>query len=220
MDPLEVFWISGSPPSWRVLLALKYKGIAYNSTLLDASQREHKSARFLKLNPHGQVPVIVHGNFVLRESLAILEYLERLQPSPTIFGNTAQETALTWQWLMEFEANLRPHFASIARIAFRNQLAGEISTLHRAIAQLSPELLNIEQVLTQNDFILSPAAKAADIVLYPGIQWLKRALNTVSDEPKSQQLLKWVKESSAFNSWETRIQSFREFDQTIPPHWK
>jgi len=220
MTPIEIYWISGSPPSWRVLLALKYKGIKYNSNLLNASQHEHKSADFLKLNPRGRVPVIKHGDFVLRESLAILGYLEHLCPSPAIFGDTAEETALTWQWVVDFEGNLRPHFASIARIAFRHQLAGEMPALHMAIEQLTRELLNIEHILVGSDFIMGATPKASDIALYPGIQWLKRALNTLTDDHKSQQLLKQLEESSAFKLWEARIETFPEFDQTVPPHWK
>ena len=72
MSVVDIYWISGSPPSWRVLLALEYKHINYRSHLLSATTKEHKSNKFLTLNPRGQVPVIKHGEVIVRESLAIL----------------------------------------------------------------------------------------------------------------------------------------------------
>ena len=41
---LTIYWASGSCPSWRVLLMLEHKGLAYESRLLEFSKREHKSA--------------------------------------------------------------------------------------------------------------------------------------------------------------------------------
>lgn len=38
---------------------------------------EHQSPRFLAVNPYGQVPVLVDGDFILTESGAILRYLAR-----------------------------------------------------------------------------------------------------------------------------------------------
>ena len=59
---IEVFWGSGSPYAWRVLLALEYKRIAYDSHPLQFSKQEHKSPQMLRMNPRGRVPVIaVHG---------------------------------------------------------------------------------------------------------------------------------------------------------------
>jgi Glutathione S-transferase, N-terminal domain len=52
---IELFWGSGSPYSWRVLLALEFKRLRYESRLLDLSKLEHRSADMLKLNPRGRV---------------------------------------------------------------------------------------------------------------------------------------------------------------------
>ena len=52
---ISVYWASGSPPAWRVLLALKEKGLAFKSNLLNMTNKEHKSADVLAINPRGQV---------------------------------------------------------------------------------------------------------------------------------------------------------------------
>ena len=45
--------------------------------LVDLSKGAHKTPEFLKLNPLGQVPAFEDGDFVLRDSTAILVYLAR-----------------------------------------------------------------------------------------------------------------------------------------------
>jgi hypothetical protein len=55
---LELYWGSGSPFAWRVMLTLEVKRQAYQSTLLEFSRGDHKAAGFLKLNPRGKVPVL------------------------------------------------------------------------------------------------------------------------------------------------------------------
>ena len=59
---IDVYWASGDAYSWRVLLALEYKRLAYNSHLLQLSKQEHKSPRLLSLNFRGQVPVLKDGD--------------------------------------------------------------------------------------------------------------------------------------------------------------
>jgi glutathione S-transferase len=39
----------------------------------------------LRINPKGQVPVLVHGNLDIFDSTQIFEYLEDLQPAPALW---------------------------------------------------------------------------------------------------------------------------------------
>ncbi|WP_323690371.1 glutathione S-transferase N-terminal domain-containing protein [Rhizobium sp. AN95] len=57
----ELYWISGSPYSWRVQLALEYKQVPYISRRLDTGKKENRSPEFLALNPRGKVPVLTTG---------------------------------------------------------------------------------------------------------------------------------------------------------------
>src|SRR5579885_1995252 len=55
---LGIFWGSGSPFSWRVLLGAHIKGLEYESRLLEFSKGHLKAPEFLQMNPRGKVPVI------------------------------------------------------------------------------------------------------------------------------------------------------------------
>ena len=105
---IELYWGSGSPFAWRVMLTLEVKGLAYESKLLEFSKGEHKTPAYLQLNPRGKVPTLKDGEFVVYESLAIMSYLDRKYPTPPLFGANAEETALIWQAISECES----YFAS------------------------------------------------------------------------------------------------------------
>ena len=54
---------------------LEELGVPYDMKLLDFEKREHKSPEYLKINPMGKVPAIVHRGTVVTECGAICLYL-------------------------------------------------------------------------------------------------------------------------------------------------
>ncbi|MEM1367068.1 MAG: glutathione S-transferase family protein, partial [Cyanobacteria bacterium P01_H01_bin.15] len=54
---------------------LKLLGLDFDEIVLDFFKGEHKDPEFLKLNPLGQVPVLIDDDIILRDSTAALVYL-------------------------------------------------------------------------------------------------------------------------------------------------
>jgi len=52
---ITVYWISGSPFAWRVLLALEFKRLPYESRLLSVQKGDLASPDYLSINPRGKV---------------------------------------------------------------------------------------------------------------------------------------------------------------------
>jgi glutathione S-transferase len=217
---MELFWISGSPPAWRVMLALEVKGINYISRQLDASVKEHKSEEFLKLNPRGQVPVLLLDDIVVRESLAIIAFLDKLQPTPTLLGDDAVSTATIWQWLMDFENNLRPALATVAQSIFRNQVEERQDEIMAAVKIIQAEIQNINRQLSGQNYLCGNSLSAADITLYPSIRWLKRALENSPALSLAQELTNSLNDYTALIRWERLIEALPGYDRTYPPHWR
>src|SRR6202035_4522324 len=115
---IEVFWGSGSPFAWRVLLALENKRLPYVSHLLQFSKQEHKSPQMLALNPRGRVPVLKDGDYVVFESLAVLYYLDLKYPDPPIFGRTPEEAGVIMRVICEFQSYDERQVTSIVRTVF------------------------------------------------------------------------------------------------------
>ncbi|XP_062901834.1 maleylacetoacetate isomerase isoform X1 [Mobula hypostoma] len=72
--------------SWRVRIALAFKGIAYEQVAVnlvkDGGQQYADS--FKKLNPMKQVPALSIDGIVLSQSMAIIHYLEETRPNPRL----------------------------------------------------------------------------------------------------------------------------------------
>jgi len=87
-------------------------GTPYETVSVDFSKGEHRSEPFLKINPMGQVPALVDGDFTLAESMAIGSYLIDVAGSD-LGGKTPQERARSWQWSLWAALNPHPHLATL-----------------------------------------------------------------------------------------------------------
>jgi maleylacetoacetate isomerase len=88
------YWRSSA--SYRVRIALNLKGLRYaqRPVHLVKDGGEQHSPTHRALNPQGSVPVLVHGPTVIRQSIAILEYLEEIaEDSPKLLPAGAVERA-------------------------------------------------------------------------------------------------------------------------------
>jgi glutathione S-transferase len=83
---LALYHFDRSTAAQKVRLSLAEKGLTWESRYVDPSlsKREQHDPEYLKLNPRGVVPTLIHDGMVIRESQVILEYLEDAFPSPSL----------------------------------------------------------------------------------------------------------------------------------------
>ena len=80
---LFAFWRTSA--TYRVRVGLNIKGIAAHERFVDLDAGEQRSPAFLKVNPLAAIPALVEpGHLPITQSLAILEFLEELQPAPPL----------------------------------------------------------------------------------------------------------------------------------------
>jgi len=75
-----------STASYRVRIALTIKNISYEKIpihLVNNGGEQH-SADYLALNPQGLVPTLNENGHIISQSLAIIEYLEEICPTPAL----------------------------------------------------------------------------------------------------------------------------------------
>jgi glutathione S-transferase len=217
---IEVFWGSGSPFAWRVLLALEYKRLPYVSHLLQFSKQEHKSPQMLALNPRGRVPVLKDGDYVCFESLAILYYLDLKYPRPAIFGHTPEEAGTIMRVICEYQAYIEPHLTRIVGAVFFGDAdlgADEITAAMHAVAS---EARTIEARLAKSDWIVGESCSAADMVIFPGIQLLRRALEKPQAAALSSRFMPVEVNYPALGRWLARVAALPGYERTYPPHWR
>jgi glutathione S-transferase len=74
---LKVHGTKGSTCTQRVLTALHEKGVPYELINIDFKIAEHKSEKYMKLQPFGKIPVLDDDGFILFESRAIARYIAK-----------------------------------------------------------------------------------------------------------------------------------------------
>ena len=92
-DTLKLFSYWRSSAAYRVRIGLNLKGLAYETEpvhLLRDGGEQHGAA-FREANPQGLVPVLQHGQRMLRQSVAILEYLDETWPDHPLLPAVARD---------------------------------------------------------------------------------------------------------------------------------
>jgi len=217
---LELFWGSGSPYSWRVQLALEYKRLKYESHLLQFSMQEHKSPQMLRMNPRGRVPVLRDDGFVVFESLACLLYLDRKYPEPPIFGRTPEEAATIMRVVCEYQAYAESHLLHIVYAAFFENMDERAEDVTRAMHIVAGEARTIEGRLSNSDWLVGNAMSAADMVVFPGIMLLLRAMEKREAGELRSRFLPLETTHPAIAGWIRRIEQLPGYERTFPPHWR
>jgi glutathione S-transferase len=153
----------------RVIIYLAEKGISdIERVPLDFLRGENRQPEHLSRNPAGTVPVleISSGGFI-RESTAILEYLEEIYPRPNLIGETPEARAFTRdlmslinessQFFGAFVTHANPLFA--ARVAQRRDAASAAWNFFKQ------RMTTLDQVVRSDEFLNGGYPTIADCSL-------------------------------------------------------
>jgi glutathione S-transferase len=88
-----------SSASRRVRLCLEEKGLEYRSHPVDLAKLEQHSPGYLKINPNGVIPTLLHDGRALYESGTICEYLDEVFPQPPLRPADAFGRAEMRNWI-------------------------------------------------------------------------------------------------------------------------
>jgi len=167
----------------RATLALHFHGVDFDYHPIDLTAREQESLEFLAISPDAQVPVLVCGDSVLTQSLAIVSLIESLaEASPADLGDrrlfpvdpeAKARTIAICERVSSYiqpmtlpgaiRRSVRAHFAQEGEASFDQQAKGFID------AMLISNLGLLDAVFARSDgpFALGRAVSAADVFVYP-----------------------------------------------------
>ncbi|XVE96959.1 hypothetical protein REPUB_Repub02eG0269100 [Reevesia pubescens] len=95
---LKVLGVWASPFSWRVELALRLKGVQYEY-IEEEDLYGKKSPLLLKYNPvHKKIPVLIHNEQPIAESLIIIEYIDETWKGNPILPEDPYDKAIARFW--------------------------------------------------------------------------------------------------------------------------
>lgn len=73
-----------SSAAFRVRIVLNLKGLKFEYASRALLENEHRAADYLALNPQGLIPALEVDGIAISQSLAIIEYLNDVQPQPPL----------------------------------------------------------------------------------------------------------------------------------------
>ena len=100
---LDVYHFTPSPCSRKVRICLAEKCLEWVDRRLDSRAGEHLKPDYLKLNPNGVVPTLIHDGRVIIDSSVICEYLDEVFPEISLSPADPVSRAHMREWLRYFE---------------------------------------------------------------------------------------------------------------------
>ena len=152
---------SGNAFKARLLLSLL--GLEHEIEDVDLAAGDSRTDGFLKLNPRGQIPVLVDGERVIWDSQAILVYLARRHGGEDWLPTDADGMAQVMQWLAVAENELLFGLARArAVIVFGRAWHYDQS---KALGEAGLKVL--DDRLAERDWLVLDRPTIADIACYP-----------------------------------------------------
>lgn len=160
----------------RVLIYIAEKNIEVERISIDIVAGENRKPEFLKVNPAGTVPVLqLEDGTIIRESIAIVEYLEEVYPHTNLLGTTAFERAQTRQAVQMINETYNAFnlYCGHTSTAFRNRLDQSSEVAEVMYQQFRKGLRQINDLFTNGPFLFGQDVTYADCALFASAQFAK-----------------------------------------------
>lgn len=163
MSTLRLYDLDRSGNCYKVRLLLSMLGLEYERVSVDSTAGETQTPEFKRLNPRGQIPVLVDGETLIWDSMAILVYLARRYGGTQWLPDDALGEARVMQWLAVSENELLYGLAR-ARVTVLFRRPFDLQQCH---ADARPGLEAMESRLAEHAWLAAERPTIADLACYP-----------------------------------------------------
>ncbi len=177
-----------SSTAYRVRAALNLKGLDYQVIPVNLLKAEHQGEAYKALNPMEAVPTLERDGFVLTQSLAIMEYLDDVAPTPPLVYGTPEQKAYIRQVSDIIATDIHP----VTNLRILKKLVSDFSADDAAKTKWYADLamkgiFAVEATMRQRgwsgDFVLGDKISMADVCLVPQMYNLRRFNLPLEDLP-------------------------------------
>ena len=158
--------------SIRARWTLQELGVEFEAVSVDLPAGEQRRAEFLALNPAGKVPVLVDGDLVLSELIAIVLYLAEKYPEKKLLPDDLRGRAELMRWLLFTTTELEQPLWRITRHTHiypeDKRLPGEIALAREDFGAMAVVL---DRHMEDREFVVGDTVTVADFVLAYTLDW-------------------------------------------------
>ena len=161
---LALYHFDRSTAAQKVRLSLTEKGLEWESRIINPGldAREQHAPEYLRLNPRGVVPTLIHDGMAIRESQVIVEYLDDVFPTPSLRPADPFQRAQMRVWTKLIDEHLHVDSRTI----------GQCVAMRHLMLKVDPDRLKVhyaampEETRRDNDLVNNE--KGLDSPLLPG----------------------------------------------------
>jgi glutathione S-transferase len=162
--------------SIRARWALQELGEAFEAVTVNLMSGDNRRPEFLEVNPAGRVPVLVDGDLVITESVAIVLYLAERDAQRRFLPRDIALRSQVYRWLMFAATELEQPLWRIARHTAlypeEMRLPAELPLARQDFAEMAAVL---ERQMKDRQFVAGDAATVADFVMAYTLDWANEA---------------------------------------------
>ena len=171
---ITLYGFKGRSRAERVLWALRELELPHEMIRLDFRKGESRTLEFLKLNPSGKVPVLLHGDRLLTESVAIIQYLDTIATQPKLIPQDSWEKYLYDNRISYGLTEVEPYLWIADQALFLDNLySWPPETAKSALEIAKGNLEQIEEWLRETQYITGSLFSSADIIFYHLLTWAR-----------------------------------------------
>jgi glutathione S-transferase len=181
---------------------LEELGVPYDMNILDFEKGDHKNPEYLKINPMGKVPAVVHRGVVVTEAAAICTYLADAYPEAGLAPALNDPQRGTYlRWLFFGAGCIEP--AIVDKLFARPPVERKGAV---GYGSYDDTLNALETALTPGPFILGERFSAADVYVGAQVQW-GLMVKGLDPRPKFQQYAERIAQRPALSKLLRGVQS-------------
>jgi glutathione S-transferase len=174
MSEFIVHSVPGSPFGRSVLATLEEKRAPYR--LAPVAPGTTKTPEYLALHPFGRIPVMEHDGFRLYETQAILRYLDRIMPQPSLTPSDIKRAARMDQVMNVNDWYLFHGVGNV--IIFHRVIAPRLMGLaadEEAIEAAMPKAITVfnelARLLGDQPYFTGDTLSLADLLVAPAVEF-------------------------------------------------
>jgi glutathione S-transferase len=194
MTSLKLYDFGRSGNCYKVRLLISMLELDCERVSTDSTAGETLTPEFKRLNPRGQIPVLVDSETVIWDSMAILVYLARRYGDEQWLPVDALGEARVMQWLAVSENELLYGLAR-ARAAI---LFNRPFDLEQCYRDAQPGMQAMEQHLSGHDWLAADHPTIADVACYPYIAVAEEGRFSLEPYPA---VRAWLQRVEAVPGW-------------------